>query len=309
MSERIYPGATLRQPFDAEITRCEKLLSENPENIDALNSLAQMYITLWCYGFIPHAEAIPKAQDVIERALKIDEKSGLAHVNLGLIKESYWQWDELEREYQLGIEYAPEDAAAYNWYANYLYATNRIAEAYKMAEKAVEFSDDPGYRIGLAAVSYFAQDNQRLKREMLDLIEEHPDYAPAYDWLGMAYVQMEDFDNSIEVYEKAATLSGRLGEILGGLGHAYGMAGNEKETRRILDEMNEYDRYTHMPPVQIAFVYASLGDVENTVRMLERAYQERSWELIFMRTEPWLEPFHDEPRFRDIIKRMKFPTL
>lgn len=309
MSKTTYPGGTFRQAFDAEIARCEQQLKENPENLDALNSLAQMYITLWCYGFVPHAEAIPKAHEAIKKALAVDEKSGLAHVSLGLIKESHWQWTEIEREYQLGIEYAPKDAAAYNWYANYLYATSRFDEAYRMAEKALEFSDDPGYRIGLAAVSYFVQDNQRLKREMLDLIAEHPDYAPAYDWLGMAYVQLEDFDNSIEVYEKAASLSGRLGEILGGLGHAYGMAGNEKEARRVLDEMNEYARYTHMPPVQIAFVYASLGDVENTIRMLERAYQERSWELIFMRTEPWFEPVHHEPRFQDIIKRMKFLAI
>lgn len=309
MQNSDYPGYIIRNQFDAEINKCQAAITENPNDAEALANLAHMYIVLWCYGFIPHAEAIPIAKDAVEKALEIDANNSTAHVSQALINESLWDWENVENELKLGLELAPDSALAHNWYANYLYATSRFDEAYATAEKAIELSPDPGYKIGLGAVSYFAQDFERLKKEMLAVIEVHPEYAPAYDWLGMAYIQLKDFDNSIDVYEKAATFSGRLGEILGGLGHAYGIAGNEAEARRVLNEMLSFDEKTYMPPVQIAFVYAGLNDDENTFRMLERAYSEKSWELIFARTEPWLEHLQDDVRMKNILSKMKFPPL
>ncbi len=303
------PGAAFRKQFDDAIGQYQQAIRENPADAVSLANLAHAYITLWCYGFIPHSAALPKASTAVERALEIDAQCGPAHVALGLIKESLWEWQAVEPELKLGISCAPDDALGYNWYANYLYANSRFEEAYAMAERAVQLSPAPGYKIGLGALSYFAQDYQRLKREMLALIAEHPNYAPAYDWLGMAYVQLGEFDKSIEVYEKAAALSGRLAEILGGLGHAYGIAGNERDARRILDEMKAYAQSTYVPPVQIAFVYAGLGDTDNTFRMLEKAYSEKSWELIFVRTEPWFEHLQQDRRMKGLLRRMGFPHV
>ncbi len=303
-----FPGSIFRQQFDDEITKCNKAIIQNSQDTISLAKLAHAYINLWCYGFLPHSEAIPKAQDAVKKTLEIDEKNGSAHVALGIIKESLWQWKVVENEFKLGIKYSPDDALVHNWYANYLYATSRLDEAYAAAEQAIMLSSDPGYKIGRGAISYFAQDFERLKKEMLAVIAEYPDYAPAYDWLGMAYIQLGEFDNSIEVYEKAAVLSGRLAEILGGLGHAYGIAGYDNEARKVLNEMNDYASMIHIPPVQIAFVYAGLGDVDNTFKMLEKAFYDKSWELIFIRTEPWLQHLHDDSRLVNINDRMKFPV-
>ncbi len=303
------PGYIIRKKFNNNILKYEKAVIDNPKDSGSLTNLAHEYINLWCFGFVPHSEAIPKAQEAVIKALEIEKKNGLAHTALGIIKESLWKWEEVENEFKLGIEFSPNDALAYNWYANYLYANSRFDEAYAMANKAVELSDDPGYKIGLGAISYFTQDFERLKNEMLEVIADYPNYAPAYDWLGMAYIQLHEFDNSIEVYEKAASLSGRLAEILGGLGHAYGISGNEKEAKRVLNEMNNYAEKYYVPPVQIAFVYAGLRDADNTFKLLERAYTEKSWELIFVRTEPWFQRLHNDPRLKNIINMMNFPLL
>jgi len=303
-----YPGYIFRKQFDDEINKYKKAITESPTDAVSLSNLALAYITQWCFGFLQHSEAIPNATDAALKALKIDKKSGLAHVALGLIKESLWEWEDVENEFKLGIELSPNNALAYNWYANYLYATSRFDEAYRMANMAIKFSTDPGYKIGLGAISYFTQDFERLKKEMLGLIAGHPNYAPAYDWLGMAYIQLKEFDNSVKAYEKAVSLSGGLAEILGGLGHAYGMAGNEKEAKRVLNKMNDYSQKIYIPPVQIAFVYAGLSDVDNTLKLLERAYSEKSWELIFVRSEPWFQHLHNDPAFKSIIERMKFPA-
>jgi tetratricopeptide (TPR) repeat protein len=143
---------------------------------------------------------------------------------------------------------------------------------------------------------------------MKEVITEDPGFAQSYDWLGMAYILLEEFDNSIEVYEKSAALSGRLAEILGGLGHAYGIAGRKEEANIILDEMLNYASKYHIPPVQIAFVYAGMGNNDNVFKMLELAYNERSWELIFMREEPWFDYLREDKRFKEFVSRLKFPS-
>lgn len=301
------PGNSFRKTFDDEISLCIRNIREKPGDAQSLTRLAHAWINLWCFGFIPHAEAIPKAHEAVTRALNVDEHNGLAHVALGLIHEARWQWDKVESELRLGVERAPDSALAWNWYSNYLYANSRFEESYKMAEKAVSLSNDPGYKIGLGAISYFAQDFERLKLEMLEVIAAHPDYAPAFDWLGMAHIQLGEFERSIAAYEKAAALSGRLAEILGGLGHACAVAGREKSARRVLNEMLEYDRFYYVPPVQIAFIYAGLNDLENTFIFLERALAEKSWELIFIRTEPWFRHLHTHRRFQNLVSRLNFP--
>ena len=40
--------------------------------------------------------------------------------------------------------------------------------------------------------------------------------------------------------------------------------------------------------------------------MLEQAYMEKSWFIIFIQVEPWLDPIREDERFNDIIMRMKF---
>jgi len=65
----------------------------------------------------------------------------------------------------------------------------------------------------------------------------------------------------------------------------------------------------YVPPVQIAFVYLGLGEKERALELLEQAYRERSWELVFLRVEPWVDILRDNPRFQDLLRRMSFPPL
>jgi Flp pilus assembly protein TadD len=138
-------------------------------------------------------------------------------------------------------------------------------------------------------------------------IKQDSDYGPAYDWLGMAYVEEQQFDKAIATYRRAVELSDGLAEVLGGLGHAYAVAGREKEARQVLNTLLQLDQRWHVPPVQIAFVHVGLGEKQRAIDLLETAYDERSWELVFLQVEPWLDELRAEPRFTELIEKMKFP--
>ncbi len=40
---------------------------------------------------------------------------------------------------------------------------------------------------------------------------------------------------------------------------------------------------------------------------LEKAYQERSRPMAYLRAEPALDPLRSDPRFQDLLRRMNFP--
>jgi len=302
-----FPGYNTVKPMLDAINTSESILEKGLENIDAHIDLADSYFALWCYGIIPYNEAIKKVKKSTSIVLELNNKRSDVHTLSALIKLSEWDWENSEREFKIAIDLDPDSAKANHWYALYLAAMGQFKESIALSKKAVRLEPTPGYKIGLGSMYYFAHDFLELKQSMKEVISEEPEFAQGYDWLGMAYIQLKEYDKSIEVYEKSASLSGRLAEILGGLGHAYGIAGKEKEGRQILDELNNYNLKYYIPPVQIAFVYAGLGDDEKVFEMLERAYNERSWELIFMREEPWFDYLRSDVRFKKLVARLKFP--
>jgi adenylate cyclase len=303
-----FPGYKTIKPMIDTVKRCESILKNEPENIDAQIGLADSYFTLGCYGIIPYSEAIEKVEASTLIILRLNDKLSDAHTLSALIKLSKWNWEGAEQEFNLAISLDPKSAKAHHWYALYLASMGHFKESITESKKAVGLDPTARYKIGLGSMYYFAQNFEELKNSMKEVISEESEFAQGYDWLGMAYIQLKDYDNSIEVYEKAAHLSGRLAEILGGLGHAYGMAGKEKEAKLILNELNTYSLNYHIPPVQVAFVYASLKQFDKVFEMLERAYEERSWELIFIRVEPWFEYLHSENHFKEFISRINFPS-
>ena len=302
-----FPGYNTVKPMLDVINTSEAILAKEPENIDAHIVLAESYFALWCYGIIPYIEAIKKVKVSTAIVLELNSNLSDVHTLSALIKLSEWDWDNAEREFKIAIDLDPNSAKANHWYALYLAAMGRFQESIALSKKAVRLEPTPGYKIGLGSMYYFAHDFVELKKGMEEIISEEPEFAQGYDWLGMAYIQLKEYEKSIEVYEKSASLSGRLAEILGGPGHAYGIAGKEKKARQILDELINYSLKYYIPPVQIAFVYAGLGDDEKVFELLERAYKERSWELIFMREEPWFDYLRTDIRFKEFVARLKFP--
>ena len=63
----------------------------------------------------------------------------------------------------------------------------------------------------------------------------------------------------------------------------------------------------YVSPYEIAVYYALMGDRDHTFEWLEKAYKERSGRLEYVKVEEFFEPFHSDPRYIDLLKRMGLP--
>jgi len=69
----------------------------------------------------------------------------------------------------------------------------------------------------------------------------------------------------------------------------------------------ELNRHRYVSPVAMVHVYIGLGDKDRAFAWLEKAYQERSNLMAFLKVEPIADPLRSDPRFDDLLRRMGLP--
>lgn len=300
-------GHKFRSAFETAVAQCEQAIASGRAGVSEYVALAEASIGLWCFGFVPRDAILARAETAVDAALRLDDKNARAHMARGVLLLARRDWHAAEQRLQRAVRLGPDQARVRQWYALFLSAMGRHEAALAESRRAVMLDASPGTQTVRGATYYFARKFETMVRHMERTVQASPSFAPAYDWLGMAYVETQAFGRAIETYARAVELSDGMAEIKAGLGHAYGMAGKDTEARQILDELTHRARREYVPSVQVAFVHISLEQNDAALGLLEKAYSEGAWELVFMQVEPWLDPLRAEPRFRKLEQRMRFP--
>jgi tetratricopeptide (TPR) repeat protein len=131
-----------------------------------------------------------------------------------------------------------------------------------------------------------------------------PGHYQAYWVLGHTYAANGQFDEAIAAAEKAVELSERTPGALGILGLAYGLAGRKADALKILNELLELNKARYVTPAAIVNVYIGLGDKDQAFVWLEKAYQERSNYLAYLKVFPLVDPVRSDPRYADLVRRV-----
>jgi len=135
-------------------------------------------------------------------------------------------------------------------------------------------------------------------------LELDPNFRGAYWIRGMAYEQQGLLTEAIQQFEEALKRSPGNPNYLAAIGHAYGVAGKRTEALRILDEMNKTAKQRPVSPFFFALVYTGLNDKESALQWLEKAYEQRSGSIRYLKMEPRLDNIRSDPRFVDLMRRV-----
>jgi tetratricopeptide (TPR) repeat protein len=95
--------------------------------------------------------------------------------------------------------------------------------------------------------------------------------------------------------------------MVSALAHAYARAGNKEEAEKLLAQLERDAKTKYVSAYYFAIVYLGLGDNEQAMNWLEKAFADRSNGLVFMRVEPELDHLRSNPRFLALQQRLKFP--
>lgn len=109
-------------------------------------------------------------------------------------------------------------------------------------------------------------------------------------------------DQAATALEKAMALSGDERVFVSSRGYA--LAGNTDIARKILAELPEETRHAYVPSHRIALLYARLGQKDQALHWLEKAYEERDGRLPFLAVNPTVDALCGDPQFDDLLRRI-----
>jgi serine/threonine protein kinase/tetratricopeptide (TPR) repeat protein len=283
-------------------------LAIDPRYALAYDGLAFYYSAAVDWTLSPN-EAMPKAKEAARKALEIDDDLTEAHSDMAWIHYYYdWDWAAAESESRRAFELKPNNSLAHDTYAEFLVPMGRTDEGIAENKKAIDLDPlslhtNASLGVGLYYAHRYAQAILQL-RKTIDL---DPTYWWAHSYLGRAYEQQGQFPEAIAEFQEAVRLGSGINEPKAFLGRVYAVSGKRAEARKVLEELNEVSKQFYVSPYNIALIYAGLGEKDQALAWLERAFAERSTWMPYLKVDPWLDSLRSEPRFQDLLRRMNFP--
>ena len=274
----------------------------------AYTGLADSYNFLGAFGIavLPPGDAMPKAKSAAMKALEIDDSLAEAHTSLAFVRLYYdWDWPGAEREFQRAIELNPNYAPAHQWYSHLLMARGRTGESISAAKRATEI--DPlslPANMNVGWQYHWARQYDLAVEHLRKLLEMDPNFEQGHWGLGLAYERKGMFEEAAAEFQKAIALSGGNPVYVAALGHAYAVGGKKADALRVRDELVEQLELRYIPPYWVATLYVGLGEQEQALKWLEKAYAERSGGLIWIGVDPRMDSLRSEQRFAALMQRV-----
>lgn len=303
----LYWNKRTEENLNKAIALFQSAIKEDESYAPAYVGLADCYNALGAVqvASMPPREARQLAEEAATKALQLDSQLGEAYSALGYVKHFNWDWTVAEQNYKRAIELNPSYANAHNFYASYLMSRGRIEESIAASNRAREL--DP-FSLSISAQRGFLFENARRYDEAIEqlrnVIGMDPTHYQALWILGHTYAANKQYDEAVATAEKAVEVSERTPGALGMLGLGYGLAGRKAEATKILNELLELNKTRYVTPAAFVNVYLGLGDKEQAFVWLEKAYQERSNFVAYLKVFPLLDPIRSDRRFDDLIRRI-----
>jgi TolB-like protein/DNA-binding winged helix-turn-helix (wHTH) protein/Tfp pilus assembly protein PilF len=291
----------------------QQAVEKDPNYAPAFTGLADSYISLALpealQEALPPNEAFPKARAAADRALEIDYTLAEAHASLAHIKFQYDRdWSGAEKEFQLAIELNPNYANAHHWYALSLMWRGRLDEALNQVKQAQEL--DPLSLVintNLGFILAGAQQYDQAIEQCRKTLEMDSNFAHAHYRLGQIYILNGMNTAAIPELERAIVLSGGSPRATAELGLAYALLGKRGEALKLANNLKERSKQRYVSPFDFAVIYGGLGEKNQTLEWLEKAYEERSTSLSLLKMSPAFSSLHAEPRFVRLVGRIGLP--
>jgi len=283
--------------------------------IERDQNYAQAYAGLaesFAFGEIglPPEQAFPQAREAATRALQLDGSLGAAHAVLAQVEFlDEWDWSEAEREFKLALALTPNLPEIHHMYAHYLTAMGRLDEALSESRRFLELdpiSPTPVQHLGWHYL--YAHEFDKAIEQYKRVLSLDPNYTEAHRQLADAYWQKGLLDEAVAEMEKQLTLQGRNREDVMALREAYRLSGWHGYWRKRLELNFARAKETYIAPSTFAECYYRSGDGERTLEWLEKAYQRRDHQLVYLNVIYDYKELRADPRFQSILSRLRLAS-
>jgi len=300
-----------QQEMDKSVDYFQQAIARAPDYAMAHAGLAEAYTRQAFLRAVSREQAVGQARAAVNRALELDPDLAEAHTALGLVRFYFeWDWAGAEAEFRRALDLNPGSAQVHEEYGNFLTATVRLDEGLAQSREAARL--DPlsvGPVHDMAINAMVRHDYEQAAAGFRRTIDIDPNWTWGYIKLARtlamqkkcpeAFVQAESAERRIA--GGAAPLSRSW------LGVTYALCGDRTRAQQKLEELHALERQQYVDPVTFAAIHEALGEADEALREYEKAFQDRSPNMVYARLVQRLGPLAGNPRFNALVERMKFP--
>jgi len=283
-------------------------VQKDPRYALSYAGLADTYSLLGDY-YLPPSEAWPKAKAAAMQALEIDDTLAEAHTSLALVKEHFeWDWTGADSEFRRAIELNPNSATAHHWYGDYLANMGRPEDGLRETRRAQEL-DPLSLMINttLGWQLYLARRSDQAIEQLRKVLDIDAKFTPARRMLEEVYAQSGRQKEAVAERAKILSLSSSP-EFAASIEEDFSKSGYKGVLQSWLDGLTEISKHGYVSAYSIAEGYMRLGQKDRAFEWLEKAYEDHDSGLVSIAVEPMFDPIRSDPRFKDILRRMKLAS-
>jgi tetratricopeptide (TPR) repeat protein len=312
LQARYHTGQFSNDDLQRAIEYLKQAIALEPDYAQAYAELAYCYTFLGVgYGDVPSLEMYALADAAARRAIEIDDNLGEAHCSLAFASPHRgWDCGFAEREFRRAIELTPSYPLSHMGYAMILMALGRYDEGIQELEWGAEldphsvlFTGDLAFNLALAGRLDEAEE------QIQAAIRKSPGYLNYRYMLGVIYERKGMYQEAIAEIERMIPSALMHTIPLGVLGHIYAITGKRDKAEQVLHRLDELAKTRSVSQFSKAIVHAGLGEKEEALRCLGKAYEQHSPFLYFLNYYPWLESLRSTPEFADLVRRVGLPAM
>lgn len=291
----------------------KKAIEIDPDFAKAHAGLADAYLILGIYNFLPAKEAMPKAKKAIDAAIQLDDTLCEPYCSLGLYYASFeWNWKEARKNFLKSLQLNPRYTQTHIWFGHYYlsWVEGRFEEGEKHINTAIEL--EPFNAISYStkyAIVFTAGKFEEAFQFARQGVEMDPDSLITNRIMGLAYLHNKQYPEATEHLEFASKISNRSAFTQVDLIYLYTAKGSLDQANAVMEDLKiKLKEGKYVSSCLMSYAVGFLGDIDDAMRWLEKAYHEHDAYLYLINYYPFVPPkLRQDSRFQSFITKMNFP--
>jgi len=283
----------------------QEVILIDPNYADAYAMIGLLTLTKGSYfGGEEMKSIVWEASTYLEKAISLDDRNVRAVTGLATI-DHFLKWDYIKAEegYLEAIKNKQGELLLNGWYLLFLIEMNKLDDAISHMEKT-------GWRWAEARAKIHFLSGERQKAQ--DVINETPGIMAESGYgetpVVELYIWLGDYDSAIYVCESA--IQSNKPDVLhprfqANLAVAYNKTGAVGQAKIIIDRLIQKSETSSVgyPEYFLGLYYSWIGEIDSAFYWLEKAVNNQSAEIPWLKVDPAFNSLKDDPRYWDLYER------
>ena len=279
-------------------------LAKDPNYAPAYAGLALVWACRQQIGYVPPAEAGPKAKDAAQKAVALDDTSAEARYALAdIMTWTVWNLKDADGEWKRMVELNPNYADGLAAYSHYLMIMGRPEEAMRQIERAVKLDPYNVMVLAFYAIDlYFERRYDEAIVQGRKARELQPGNPLAYSALYFGYAAKGMEKEALAVVREYIKIYS-VADVDAALDRGFKEGGFQGAIKFAAEKLAALASQGLALPTDVSDLFLIAGDKKNGLEWIERAYEMHDASTPYLRM-PIYDAIRSEPRFQALFRRL-----